>query len=200
MKRVVMCAALVGLACGSVSAQNVSTGLRVSLSFDQPMYFIGESGTATIIADWTGVNGSYISSFNVNLLGNTDAFRIDSVAPIAWNNPALGFTGAPALVEGSRIYGLQAAQFSLIPPFQTANPILVTTISFTVVSTWTEFFFTAEVADGAPFPFSVTGPIFSDPAVEFGLDSFISPVLRIPSPGAAGLLAMGGLVGLQRRR
>jgi hypothetical protein len=199
MKRVVMCAAVAGLACGA-SGQNISTDLRVSLSFDQSIYFIGESGTATIIADWTGVAGSYFSSFTVNILGNTDAFRIDSVAPIAWNNPALGFTGTPALVEGSRIYGLQAAQFSLIPPFQTANPILVTTISFTVVEAWTEFFFTAEVADGAPFPFSVTGPIFNDPVVEFGLDSFFSPVLRVPTPGSTALLAMAGLVGLRRRR
>ena len=199
MKRVVMGAALAGLACGA-SGQNISTDLVVSLSFDQSVYFVGESGTATITAAWTGVTGSYLSSFNVNLLGNTDAFRIDSVAPIAWNNPALGFTGTPALVEGSRIYGLQAAQFSLIPPFSSTNPILVTTISFTVVDVWTEFFFTAEVADGAPFPFSVTGPIFNDPVVEFGLDSFQSGRLFIPSPGAVGVLAAAGLVGLRRRR
>lgn len=199
MKRVVMCAALAGMAFGA-SGQNISTDLRVSLTFDQSIYFIGESGTATVTADWTGVTGSYFSSLSVNLLGNTDAFRIDSVAPIAWNNPALGFTGTPALVEGSRIYGLQASQFSLIPPFTTDNPILVTTISFTVVDAWTEFFFTAEVADGAPFPFSVTGPVFSDPVVEFGLDSFQSQRLFIPTPGVAGMLGVAGLMGLRRRR
>lgn len=199
MRTALMAVMLAGMVCGA-SGQNVSTDLRVVLTFDQTSYALGESGTATIIADWTGVAGSYFSSFTVNILGNTDAFRIDSVAPIAWNNPALGFTGTPALVEGSRIYGLQAAQFSLIPPFQTANPILVTTISFTVVDVWTEFFFTAEVADGAPFPFSVTGPIFNDPVVEFGLDSFQSGRLFIPSPGAVGVLAAAGLVGLRRRR
>ena len=120
---------------------------------------------------------------------------------IAWNNPALGFTGSPALVEASRIYGLQAAQFSLIPPFVNTNPILVTTISFTVVEVWTEFFFTAEVADGAPFPFSVTGPIFNDPVVEFGNEAFQSGTLVIfPAPGAVGLLAMAGVVAGRRRR
>ena len=200
MKRVVMCSAVAGLACGSVSAQNVSTGLVVSLQYDRTNYAIGESGTATITASWNGVVGSYFSSFNINLIPNVDTIRVDSVAPIAWNNPALGFTGTPASIEGGNIIGLQAAQFSLIPPFFSSNPILVTTFEFTMIAAYQEFFYIAEVAAGAPFPFSVTGPIFSDPVVEFGLDSFISPVLRIPSPGVVGLLAVGGLVGVRRRR
>ncbi len=199
MNRVLSAVVLAGLASGAM-AQNVSTDLVVGLSFDQTMYHIGESGTATVTASWTGVTGSYFSSINVNLLGNTDAFRVDSVDPIAWNNPALGFSGSPASIEGSRIYGLEASQFSLIPPFVNTNPILVTRIHFTVVEAWTEFFFTAEVVAGAPFPFSVTGPVFSDPVVEFGLDSFHSQRLYMPSPSALGLLGMAGVTTGRRRR
>lgn len=201
MKRVVMCAAVAGLACGSVSAQNVSTGLVVSLSFDRAYIDIGQTPVATISASWNGVTGSYFSSFNIDLFVSTPGIEVVSVDPIAWNNPALGFTGTPASIEGGNIIGLQAAQFSLIPPFTSSNPILVTRFTVMAVGPWSVLQYTAQAAAGAPFPFSVTGPIFSDPVVEFGIDSFQSAALIVvPAPGVAGVLAMGGLVGLRRRR
>jgi hypothetical protein len=200
MNRVVMCPALAGMAFGA-SGQNISTDLVVSLTFDKTIIDIGETATATITASWNGVTGSYFSSFNIDLLVNTPAIEVVSVDPIAWNNPALGFTGEPASIEGGNIIGLQASQFSLIPPFVNTNPILVTTFTVVGVGPYTVLQYSAQAAAGAPFPFSVTGPIFSDPVVEFGLDSFQSSAMVVlPSPGAAGMLAIGGLVGLRRRR
>jgi hypothetical protein len=200
MKTAVMAAALAGLVCGSVSAQNISTDLVVSLSFDQTGIQVGDIGSATITASWNGVAGSYFSSFNVDLLASSQAIQILDVAPVAWNNPALGFTGSPASLDGANIIGLQASQFSLIPPFTATNPILVTTFTFQAVSAGVVTYSTQNAA-GAPFPFSVTGPVFSDPVVEFGNDAFQSGTLVIfPAPGAVGLLAMAGVVAGRRRR
>ena len=200
MKRVVMCAAVAGLACGSVSAQNVSTGLVVSLTYNQVGMVVGDIGTATIRASWNGVTGSYFSSFNVDLLADNQIIQVLDVATVAWNNPALGFTGSPASIDGANIIGLQASQFSLIPPFVTSNPILVTTITFQAVAAGVMNYSTQNAA-GAPFPFSVTGPIFSDPVVQFGNDAFVAPPLIIvPTPGAVGLLGMAGIMAGRRKR
>lgn len=196
MRLLVGMAALSGLA-GAASGQ---TGLRVELNFDEPAFVVGERGVVSITAYFEGPAHSYFSSINIDLIPNVDAIRVDSVAPIAWNNPALGFTGTPALVDGGRIIGLQAAQFSLIPPYYPTNPILVTTFEYTVVSSFSELYYTAEVADGAPYPFSVTGPGFSDPVVPFGLDAFSSGRLTIPAPGVAGLVLVAGCAGMRRRR
>lgn len=199
MRTVVVAAALAALAAGA-AGQNISTDLVVSLTFDQSDIVIGDIGSATITASWNGVPGSYFSSFNVDLLASVQAIQILSVAPVAWNNTALGFTGSPASLDGANIIGLQAAQFSLIPPFTATNPILVTTFTFLAVSAG-EVTYSTQNAVGAPFPFSVTGPIFSDPVVQFGNDAFQSGTLIIfPAPGAVGLLGMAGVMAGRRRR
>ncbi|MCC5821881.1 MAG: hypothetical protein LAT64_01180 [Phycisphaerales bacterium] len=192
---------LAGLACGA-GAQNISTELVVSLTFDQASYLTGEMGTATITASWNGVVGSYFSSFNVDLIASSQSIQVLNVAPVAWNNPALGFTGSPASIDGANIIGLEASQFSLIPPFQTANPTLVTTFDFVVTGTlFSPLSYSVQNAAGAPFPFSVTGPVFSDPVVQFGTDAFQSATLVwVPAPGAAGLLGFAGLAAARRRR
>jgi MYXO-CTERM domain-containing protein len=95
---------------------------------------------------------------------------------------------------------MQASQFSLIPPFVTDNPVLVTTFTVTGTAEGVLSYSTTN-ADGAPFPYSVTGPIFSDPVVEFGNDSFVSGELTVtPAPSAMALLGLGGLVAGRRRR
>jgi MYXO-CTERM domain-containing protein len=190
--------AVAGLATVA-SAQNVSTNLNVALSFDKTSIAIGETATATISASWTGVTGSYFSSFNVNINASGEYVSLSNVAPIAWNNPALGFNGQ-GTVSGASILNMQASQFSLIPPFVSTNPILVT--SFTVTGTAEGILsYSTTNAAGAPFPFSVTGPVFSDPVVEFGNDAFSSGELRVtPAPSAMALLGLGGLVAGRRRR
>jgi hypothetical protein len=190
--------AVAGLATVA-SAQNVSTNLNVALSFDKTSIAIGETATATISASWTGVTGSYFSSFNVNINASGEYVSLSNVAPIAWNNPALGFNGQ-GTVSGASILNMQASQFSLIPPFVSTNPILVT--SFTVTGTAEGILsYSTSNAAGAPFPFSVTGPVFSDPVVEFGNDAFSSGSLVVtPAPSAMALLGLGGLVAGRRRR
>jgi hypothetical protein len=138
---------------------------------------------------------------NIDLVASSESIQILSVAPIAWNNPALGFSGTPDVIDGASIIGLQAAQFSLIPPFTSTNPILVTTFTFVRTAPEASLTYSAEVAAGAPFPFSVTGPIFSDPVVEFGTDAFVSGrIPGIPSPAGVTGLTIAGLIGLRRRR
>jgi MYXO-CTERM domain-containing protein len=190
--------AVAGLATVA-SAQNVSTNLNVALSFDKASIAIGETATATISASWNGVAGSYFSSFNVNINASGEYVSLSNVAPIAWNNPALGFNGQ-GTISGASILNMQASQFSLIPPFVNTNPILVT--SFTVTGTAEGVLsYSTTNAAGAPFPFSVTGPVFSDPVVEFSNAAFSSGSLTVtPAPSAMALLGLGGLVVGRRRR
>lgn len=199
MKKGVMSAALAGLAFGA-SGQTVSTDLVVHLSMDSAAFCVGDTGTATITASWNGVVGSYLSSFTVDLIASAPLIEVLSVAPIAWNNPSLGFTGAPSSIEGANIIGFQASQFSLIPPFDSANPILVSTFTYRVIAGGL-FSYSTENAAGAPFAFSVTGPVFNDPVVQFGNEAFHSDeVFFCPSPSSLGLLAMSGMVAGRRRR
>jgi hypothetical protein len=190
--------AVAGLA-SVATAQNISTDLVVSLTFDRAEIAIGETATATVTASWTGVVGSYFSSFNVNMNASGEYVSVSNLAPVAWNNPALGFNGT-GTVSGASILDMQASQFSLIPPFVSSNPILVT--SFTVTGTAEGVLsYSTTNATGAPFPFSVTGPVFSDPVVQFGNDSFSSGSLVVtPAPSAMALLGLGGLVAGRRRR
>lgn len=191
--------AVAGLATVA-TAQNVSTDLVISLTWDQTTINVGDTATATITASWNGVTGSYLSSFNVDLLASGQIATVDSVAPIAWNNPGLGFTGQPSSINGADIIGLQASQFSLIPPFFTTNPILVTTFTITATEEGVLSYSTQNAA-GAPFPYSVTGPVFNDPVVSFGNDVFQSAGLTIvPAPSAMAILGLGGLVAGRRRR
>ncbi len=190
--------AVAGLATVA-SAQNVSTDLVVELTWDKTEIAIGETATATVIASWNGVEGSYFSSFNVNFNASGEYVSVSNLAPAAWNNTALGFDGT-GTISGASILNFQAAQFSLIPPFVATNPILVTTFTVTGTAEGVLSYSTTN-ADGAPFPMSVTGPIFSDPVVEFGNDSFVSADLIVtPAPSAMALLGLGGLVAGRRRR
>ena len=190
--------AVAGLATVA-SAQNISTNLVVSLTFDKTSIAIGETATATMSASWTGVTGSYLSSVNVDLNASGAFVAVSNVAAVAWNNVALGFNGQ-GTASGANIIGLQASQFSLIPPFNTANPILITT--FTVTGTAEGILsYTSSNAAGAPFPYSVTGPVFSDPVVEFSNSALSSGSLVVtPAPSAMALLGLGGLVAGRRRR
>ncbi len=190
--------AVAGLA-SVATAQNISTDLVVSLTFDRTSIAIGETATATVTASWTGVAGSYFSSINVDLLASGDYVAASNVAAVAWNNAALGFSGQ-GTASGANVLGLEASQFSLIPPFVNTNPILVTTFTVTGTAMGVLSYSSATVA-GAPFPYSVTGPVFSDPVVEFGHESFVSGSLTVtPAPSAMALLGLGGLVAGRRRR
>jgi len=198
MRKSMMALALAGLANGA-AAQNISTDLIVELSFADTFLGIGESTTATITASWNGAAGSYLSSINIDLLAsNNTGFVVSNVAPIAWNNVALGFSGTPDSIDGASIIGLQGSQFSLIPPHDASNPILVTTFTVTRIGEGS-LTYSVQNAAGAPFPFSVTGPVFSDPVVQFGTDSFVSGTI-LPAPGTVGLLGLAGLVAGRRRR
>jgi len=190
--------AVAGLA-SVAAAQNISTNLVVSLTFDRAEIAIGESATATVTASWTGVAGSYLSSFNVNMNASGQLVQVSNLASAAWNNPALGFNGT-GTISGANILNFQASQFSLIPPFVNTNPILVT--SFTVTGTAEGVLsYSTTNATGAPFPYSVTGPVFSDPVVQFSNAAFSSGSLTVtPAPSAMALLGLGGLVVGRRRR
>jgi hypothetical protein len=103
------------------------------------------------------------------------------------------------LRAGSDVLGIQAAQFSLIPPFTTENPILITTFVVTGVGEGS-LSYISETAAGVPFPFSITGPIDHGPAVDPpGQEVFVSQTLAV-TPGAVGVLGVAGVVGLRRRR
>lgn len=184
---------------GLATVASAQTGLNVNLTFDRSSIAIGETATATIMASWTGVAGSYMSSINVNVNASGEYVAASNVAAVAWNNPPLGFNGQ-GVASGASVLNLQASQFSLIPPFVATNPILVTTFTVTGTAEGVLSYSTSTVA-GAPNPFSVTGPMFSDNPVFFGNDAFSSGSLTVtPAPSAMALLGLGGLVAGRRRR
>ncbi len=189
-------AALAGLGLsGAASAQSLS----VTVTFDATSAAIGEVFTATMYASFSGhAPGAYLSSINIDLIASTD-FNVISVQPIAWNNPLLGFDGQPT-IDGADLLGVEAAQFSLIPPVTSGSPLVITTWQIQMTN-GRPFFYTARVADGAPYPFSVTGGFFSDPAVAYGLEVFSSStIVWVPAPGMLGFAAVAGLAALRRRR
>lgn len=184
---------------GLATVASAQSGLNVALTFDKTSIAIGETATATVTASWTGVAGSYMSSINANFNASGEFVAASNVAAVAWNNAALGFNGQ-GTASGASVLGVQASQFSLIPPFTNTNPILVTTFTVTGTAEGLLSYSSSTVA-GAPAPYSVTGPGFSDPVVFFGNDSFSSADLRVtPAPSAMALLGLGGLVAGRRRR
>ena len=198
MVRAIVAVGLAGLASGAAA----QSGLVVSLTFDRTATAVGETFNATITASWDGPVGSYLSSVNFDLIANIDGARVNSVAPVAWNNPALGFDGQ-GVASGADVLGINAAQFSLIPPFSATNPILITRIGMTVTCNEVGLL-TYSVRSTAPAgtgAFSVTGPGFSDPVVFFGEGSFSSmSMLVCPTPGVLGVVGLGGVVAVRRRR
>jgi len=188
-------AALAGL-----STAAAGQSLTVSLSFDSLSISIGGTATATLSASFTGQpDGAYLSSVNIDLIASSNAFAVSNVGAVAWNNANLGFDGQ-GVASGSDILGIDASQFSLIPPVTAGSPIAIMTFTVTRQSE-AGIQWTPQVSDGAPFMFSVTGGAFSDQPVSYGIESFTGGFIPgIPSPGVAGLLGLGGLLATRRRR
>jgi len=196
MKRAVLVTVLGGLASG-VTAQSLS----VHLSFDATDSVIGGIVTASVSASFTGQpDGAYLSSVGIDLIASsTGVYDVVDVAPVAWNNAGLGFDGQ-GVGSGSDVLGINASQFSLIPPVTAGSPILITTFRLIRVGSGT-ISYQAGVVDGAPFAFSVTGAAFSDQPVPYGVDVFTSDTLNgTPTPGALGMLGVCGLLAGRRRR
>jgi hypothetical protein len=185
---------------GSAIGQTIVTDLVVSLTFDRTSIGIGEAATGTITASWIGPVGSYFSSINVDLIATGAFVTVSDIAPVAWNNTALGFNGQ-GVASGADILTLQASQFSLIPPYTTNNPLLITTFTVTGASEGLLSYHTVN-APGAPFPYSVTSPFFGGPVPPpFTNDVFESQTLMVtPGPGVGVVMVVACGVGLGRRR
>ncbi|GEM_PF-2460019 len=187
------------IALGGLSAGAMGQSLSVELSWDSTSISLGETATATLIATFDGfAAGSYLSSVNIDLIADEQAGEVSNVGAIAWNNAGLGFDGQ-GTASGANILGIEAAQYSLIPPFTTNNPIMIMTFEFTASDIGPSGYpriptYRARTVDGAPFAFSVTGPNFSDQPLGFGPDALV------PAPGVVGLLCGVGLLGGRRRR
>jgi len=178
------------------SAQSLS----VNLSFDATAIAIGETATATLSASFTGQpDGAYLSSVNIDLIANGAFVSAGNVGAVAWNNAGLGFDGQ-GVASGADVLGVNASQFSLIPPVTAGSPIAI--MSFTVTGTAEgSLTYSSSTADGAPFSFSVTGGAFSDQPVSYDDSALSSGTLRVtPAPSAMALLGLGGLVAGRRRR
>lgn len=194
MNRSMIACAFAGLAT-TASAQS----LRVTLSFDQTAIQIGSTATATLYAEFTGQPaGAYLSSINIDLIADYQTVEVLNISAIAWNNTALGFDGQ-ATASGADILGIEAAQFSLIPPITAGSPILITTFTVRGVAEGPSGYpelptYTARIANDAPFAFSVTGGGFADPVVAYGVEAFV------PAPAGFGLLIGGLALGARRRR
>lgn len=191
--------AYAAIALAGLSTTALGQSLSVNLSWDNTLVGFGETATATVSASFTGMPaGAYLSSVNIDLIASGPFGEVSNVAAVAWNNAGLGFDGQ-GTASGADIFGINASQFSLIPPITAGSPILITT--FEVVYNVGGFLsYSAQVADGAPFAFSVTGGAFADQPMAFGVDVFSSQTLGVPAPGAFGVLALGlGVAGRRRR-
>lgn len=184
---------------GSALAQNIGTDLVVSLTFDRTSIGIGETAVATLTASWNGIQGSYLGAVAVDLIASDGLVLVSEVAAVAWNNPALGFNGQGVGV-GPDVIGLFASQFSLIPPYTTDNPILITTFVVTGVGAG-ELSYRSRTGQGAPFSYYVEDGSLTGPVVYWGDDVFVSQTLVVtPGPGTAALVVVAGVGGFGRRR
>jgi MYXO-CTERM domain-containing protein len=192
------------VALGGLSTGAVGQLLSVHLSFDATDAAMGEIVTATLIAEFDGfIAGSYLCSVNIDLLASTsDVYEVIDVAPVAWNNPALGFEGQ-GIASGSDVVGIDASQFSLIPPIDGSNPIQIATFTLRRIGTGSIEYAAEESGTfGTPFAFSMCAPGgFDQPPIGYGADVFTSDtLLGTPSPGVLGVLGVGGVLAGRRRR
>lgn len=186
--------------CGLASAA-AGQSLSVNLTFDATDAVMGEIVTATVTASFTGQPaGAYLSSVNFDLIASSSGvYDVVSVAPVAWNNPALGLDGQ-GTPSGSDILGIDAFQFSLLPPVTAGSPVLITTFELIRVGSGSVSY-SVQATGVAPTEFSVTGGSFDDPVVRYGSEVFTSTTLfGTPTPGALGLLGVCGLAAARRRR
>ena len=184
------------------AAGNVYYGLQVSLTFDRTSIGIGDTAVATMTASWDDwQNTLYLSSVNVDLIASGAFVAVSDIAPVAWNNPVLGFDGQ-GVASGADVLRLNASQFNLIPPFTMDNPILITTFVVTGIAKGSLTYHSVNAA-GAPFPYSITdtyigGPPVPDPP---GNEVFVSQTLVVtPGPGVGAVVVVAGVCGIGRRR
>lgn len=199
--KTVMMTALAGLATTAAAQNNVvASDLVVSLTFDTAQVALGETATATLTASWVGSATTYLSSVNIDLIASTAGVVASDTAPVAWNLPILGYDGV-GRASGGDIIGLDAAQFSLFAPPSVGNPFIITT--FTVVFTdASTLIYTAQNSDLgtiAAFTISDTALPTANPA-QFGVESFVSERITVPSPAGVAMLGVGGLALTRRRR
>lgn len=198
MRRAWLVLGMAGFA-GPAMAQNIGTDLVVSLTFDRTSIGIGETAVATMTASWNGLPWSYLGAVAVDLIASDGLVLVSEVAAVAWNNPALGLNGQGVAV-GPDVIGLFASQFSLIPPYTTDNPILITTFVVTGIGAG-ELSYRSRTGQGVPFSYYVEDGSLTGPVVYWGDDVFVSQTLVVtPGPGGVGVLGVAGLVGVRRRR
>lgn len=175
--------------------------LNVNLSWDSTSIGFGDTATATVSASFEGQPaGAYLSSANFDLIASAALGTVGNVGAVSWNNAGLGFDGQ-GVASGADIVGINASQFSLIPPITAGSPIVIMTFEFTAGEEAGVVDYSSATAAGAPFSFSVTGGAFSDQPVSYGDDAFSAQSLTVvPAPSAMALLGLGGLVAGRRRR
>lgn len=183
--------------CGSAGAAvERGFGWSAELTFDRDEIAIGESAVATLTLFGPQNFPGYFSSFNGDLLASESVVEVSDVAPVAWNNPGLGFQGEP-FASGSDVLRIEASQFSLIPPVDFSNPLLVTTFLVTGTDLGA-LTYEASVSPGAPFLFSWTNAFKQ---FSFGPEDFMSETLIVvPAPSALGCVLVYGLLAGRRRR
>ncbi|MCC5821878.1 MAG: hypothetical protein LAT64_01165 [Phycisphaerales bacterium] len=170
----------------------------MALTFDRTSIGIGETATATLTASWNGGPGTYLSWVGVHLRASGSFVQVSDVQPIHWNNPAFGYSGQPVASDAD-VLDVVGTQFSLIPPVDRSNPIVVT--SFTVTGTTAGLLtYHAELYPGASGAVHIT-TFSGDPPVFWGVDRYISETLVVvPGPGAVAVVVVAGVGGLGRRR
>ena len=199
-RRAVMVIGVAGLGMPAAAGHSYY-GLEVLLTFDRTSIGIGETAVATMTASWDDLSTLYFSSVNVDLIASAPIVTVSDIAPVPWNTPALGFDGQ-GVASGADVLWLNASQFSLFPPIDRDNPILITTFVVMGVSEGA-LSYQSVTAAGAPFPYSISDTFFGgqpmlDPP---GNEVFVSQTLVVtPGPGVVGVLGMAGLVGVRRRR
>jgi hypothetical protein len=111
------------------------------------------------------------------------AFRVEG--PGGFGNASMGFIPANGLLHQFEVHSFPSGLFT-IKVTDAANPLNVYTSSFTNLASY-----------GGNIGFVRSGPSGSGPG---DFDGQYDNFLIVPEPSAAGLLALGGLVALRRRR
>lgn len=124
---------VVAVVCGSTGAAvERGFGWSAELTFDRDEIAIGESAVATLTLFGPPGLPGHFSGFTGDLLASEPIVEVSNVAPVAWNNPGLGYPGEP-FASGADVLEVEASQFFTIPPVDFSNPLVVTSFSVTGV-------------------------------------------------------------------
>lgn len=189
------------LAMSFVSGANAGI-INYSMQADMTVADVGDTVNITVHAEIDPQGGPFLGlgagQFDINVSDPVAGGGvINNAPPLLGLHPDFIAAGNQGTLAGSSITDIVAAQFPPMGgPFNSGTELELYTFSYTIME-----------ADAREITLNLTevsSDVYIEPFSVDGFDSSVSPRViqagQIPAPGAMALLAVGGLVGIRRRR